>query len=49
MSGLSESGGLTKRDMQNMQGGARGLELRTADLKYVYTAEGLSSQKMKTV
>ncbi len=28
---LSESGVLTKRDMQNMQsGGARGLELRTA-------------------
>ncbi len=32
---LSESGVLTKRDMQNMQrGGARGLELRTADVGY---------------
>ncbi len=29
---LSESGVLTKRDMQNMQSRGRGLELRTAGL-----------------
>ncbi len=34
MSRFSESGVLTKKDMQNMQSGvARGLELRTAELR----------------
>ncbi len=39
---LSESGVLTKRDMQNMQrGGARGLELRTAGLNNVMSQEDI--------
>ncbi len=32
---LSESGVLTRRDMQNMQGGCWGLELRTAGVNHV--------------
>ncbi len=40
---LSESGVLTKRDMQNMQsGGVRGLELGTAGLHHVsFTGENI--------
>ncbi len=51
MSWLSDSGVLTKRDMQNMQsGGAQGLELGTAGLHHAsFTGEKIIAQLVKVL